>query len=270
MANVKEIFKSVVPPIVISLFRQFFKGKTLNWSGNYTSWTEALKNSTGYDNNTILEECKTSLLKVKNGEKAYERDSVVFDEIQYSWGLLAGLLHAAVNNDNKLRVLDFGGSLGSSYFQNRVLLKPLKETNWCIVEQEHFVDCGKSYFADDILKFYHTIEQCLVENRPNVLLLSSVIQYLEEPYVWLKKFQDIGIPTIIIDRTGFLENESDRITVQNVPQSIYKASYPCWFFNTSKFVESFKNNNYTEIGHWDSPFETNVGELKGYIFNRVQ
>ena len=45
---------------------------------------------------------------MKNGEAVYERDSVLFDEIQYSWGLLAGLQKAALENDGKLCVLDFG------------------------------------------------------------------------------------------------------------------------------------------------------------------
>ena len=61
----------------------------------------------------------TQAFKVKNGEAVYERDSVLFDEIQYSWGLLAGLEKAALEHDGKLCVLDFGGSLGSTYYQNK-------------------------------------------------------------------------------------------------------------------------------------------------------
>ena len=270
MAKVKEILKVIIPPIVLILFRNFFTGRTLNWSGNYSAWKEALDKSTGYDSDTILEECKTSLLKVKTGEKAYERDGVVFDEIQYSWGLLAGLQHAALENGGKLCVLDFGGSLGSTYFQNKAFFSSLTEIKWCIVEQSHFVNCGIEFFSDDRLKFYHTIEECLAENRPNVLLLSSVIQYLEEPYIWLKKFQELKIPTIIIDRTGFLKSENDRITIQKVPQTIYKASYPCWFFNDDKLIDFFNKNNYIKAGQWDSPFETNIGELKGFIFSSIQ
>jgi len=51
--------------------------------------------STGYDNDMILEKTRLALLKVKNGEAAYERDSVVFEDIQYAWPLLAGLLWVA-------------------------------------------------------------------------------------------------------------------------------------------------------------------------------
>ena len=55
----------------------------------------------------------------------YERDSVLFDTIRYSWPLLSDLLRAASEDQNHLSVLDFGGSLGSSYYQNRVFLSHL-------------------------------------------------------------------------------------------------------------------------------------------------
>ena len=125
----KSTLKSVIPPILISCYRKIFpkKEKIGMWSGNYTSWQEAKANCTGYDAANILEKCKNALLKVKNGEAAYERDSVLFNQIQYSWGLLAGLQKAALENNGNLCVLDFGGSLGSTYFQNKAFLSSLKK-----------------------------------------------------------------------------------------------------------------------------------------------
>ena len=201
---------------------------------------EAKLQCTGYDSDSILEKCKTSLLKVKNGEAAYERDSVLFDEIQYSWGLLAGLQKAALENEGKLCVLDFGGSLGSTYYQNKEFLNSVKQLQWCIVEQSHFVDFGKLYFENEQLKFYYTIEECLSNHKPDVILLSSVLQYLEKPYEWIEKIINLGIPNIIIDRTAFVNNERDILTIQNVPEEIYKASYPSWFFNKEIFLGAFK------------------------------
>ncbi len=70
--------------------------------------------------------CNQSLLKVKRGEAVYERDSIVLEKFQYSWPLTSGLLYAATMSNSKLNVLDFGGSLGSSYYQNRNYLKGIK------------------------------------------------------------------------------------------------------------------------------------------------
>lgn len=207
------------------------------WFGNYKNWSEANKKSSGYDDASILEECKTALLKVKNGEAVYERDGVLYSTIQYSWGVLAGLQKAAIENGNKLCVIDFGGSLGSTYYQNIDFLQGL-DIEWCIVEQKHFVDCGKELFENEQVKFYYSIEEALQFHKPNVILLSSVINYLEYAYKWIDQFSSLELPYIIVDRTSFVNQSEDLITVQSSPTENH--SYPCWFFNETKFIKRFK------------------------------
>jgi putative methyltransferase (TIGR04325 family) len=223
---------------------------TVPWSGDYNSWNEVQEIAEGYESTHILEKCKISLLKVKNGEAVYERDSVLFDEIQYSWPLLAGLQRVALENEGNLCVIDFGGSLGSTYYQNKEFLNTLNKIEWCIVEQKEFVDCGKNYFEDEQLKFFYTIEKCILTHKPNVLVLSGVLQYLEKPYEWIEKFVALRIPYIIIDRTTFVKSERDILTIQNVPEHIYQASYPAWFFNIDRFVDHFKN--YSVLASFDA------------------
>jgi putative methyltransferase (TIGR04325 family) len=226
------------------------------WSGNYNSWEEAKANCTGYEAEVILKKVRESILKVKNGEAVYERDSVVFDKIQYSWALLACLFKIAVENGNRLSVLDFGGSLGSSYFQNRGFLKGI-QLEWSIVEQAHFVECGKKEIADDTLKFYYTIEECLKERKPHLLLLSGVLQCLEKPYEWIEKFLLHNFEYIIIDRTGFIENLDDSLTVQCIPETIYRASYPTWFFSENKLISSILHN-YMLLEEFKDDFESDT------------
>jgi len=252
MMKAKQILKSFIPPIFFGGIRKFKTQKVpaFGWFGNYATWKEAKSNCTGYDSTIILEKCKNSLLKVKNGEAVYERDSVLFDKIQYSWGLLAGLQKAALENDGNLCVLDFGGSLGSTYYQNKEFLSSVKNVTWCIIEQAHFVDCGKQNFENEQLKFYHTIEECMEKQKPNVLLLSSVLQYLEKPEEWISKLITLKISTIIIDRTPFVNSFKNIITIQKVPSVIYEASYPCWFFNEEYLKKLFKN--YMLIGDFES------------------
>lgn len=150
-------------------------------------------------------------------------------------------------------MLDFGGSLGSSYFQNRSFLSGIKNLKWCIVEQKHFVESGKENFENNQLKFYYTVEECLKENQPNVLLLSSVIQYLDTPHEWLEKLVAYNIPYIIVDRTSFIENDKDVVSLQHIPDYIYQASYPGWFFEKEGFIKHFQNK-YTILGYFDSGY----------------
>ena len=48
----------------------------------------------------------------------------------------------AKNND-KLNVLDFGGSFGTTYYQNRKFLKHIKKVEWNIIEQKKIVQIAK-------------------------------------------------------------------------------------------------------------------------------
>ncbi|MBC7747652.1 MAG: methyltransferase, TIGR04325 family [Methylotenera sp.] len=239
------------------------------WFGDYPSWEEAKNDTSGYDSNVILEKVKNSLLKVKNGEAIFERDSFIFDEIQYSWGVLAALSLEASKNKGKLEVLDFGGSLGSGYFQNRQALQHLESLHWSILEQDHFVDCGKENFENEQLSFFHDYEEFSSKRpKPNVLLLSSVIQYLEEPFPILTKLLSYNISTVVIDMTTFIEGDGDMITIQKVPPHIYEASYPTRFFNKEKLINFFVQHGYQKMGEWKLPYDLNMGYHAGIIFNK--
>ncbi|MBA3704731.1 MAG: methyltransferase, TIGR04325 family [Bacteroidetes bacterium] len=234
--------KNMIPSALKKLYYRLISEPVKHgWFGDYSTWAEAQQKCTGYAAENILEKVKNSLLQVRNGEAAYERDSVLFDEVEYSEPLLQAFKMIANENNNTLNVIDFGGSLGSSFFQNKGFLSNLTEFKWNIVEQKHFVDCGKHYFEDQQLKFYYTIEEALQKNKAQVLLLSSVIQYFEKPYELIERCMKYEFDYIIIDRTAFIENKPERITVQVVPEFIYKASYAAWFLNEQKFLDAFKN-----------------------------
>jgi putative methyltransferase (TIGR04325 family) len=260
----KTILKKILP----SFLTRFVSGLFYGWHGNYSSWDEAKKWCTGYDSKIILEKVKSSLLKVKAGKAAYERDSVLFDEVQYSYPVLSGLMWIAAQNKGKLNVMDFGGSLGSTYFQNKFFLESLSEVNWCIVEQSQFVDSGIESFADKKLHFFYTIEDCLKSFEINVVVLSSVLQYMEKPYGLLDQIMLHGIQFLIIDRTPFI-NADDRITVQKVNPGIYKGSYPCWFFNEEKFISAF-SGEYNLVLKFDALDKANIpSRFMGFIFQKV-
>ena len=240
----KDMIRLVTPPVFIRLAKRLRCNRPIGsygLSGDYRSWNEALAVSTGYDSQIILEKTKTALLKVKNGEAAYERDSVLFDKVQYAWSLLAGLMWVAAEAKGNLNVLDFGGSLGSTYFQNRVFLCSLPYVKWNIVEQPKYVEVGKEYFEDKYLKFYLCVEDCLAQTQPNVIILSSVLQYLEHPYDKLRELLELRCDYIIIDRTPFWDGLIDRLCVQKVPSTIYSASYPSWIFSRQKFHAFLRN-----------------------------
>lgn len=234
MNVLRFIIKNWVPPIFLKYSKSFIKNNT--YEGPFASWEEAMQRSSGYDDEKILGKVLEATLKVKCGEAVFERDSVLFDEIQYAWPLTAGLMWTAACYSGRLSVLDFGGSLGSSYFQNRKFLEGLQGVRWSIVEQEHFVECGNEQIKDERLMFYPTIAECVAVEKPNVVLLSCVLQYLPDPYAVLDELVESGAGIILVDRTSFWEGQEDLLGVQKVPEKIYPASYPFWIFSKKKFI----------------------------------
>ncbi|CUU80032.1 Uncharacterised protein [Campylobacter hyointestinalis subsp. hyointestinalis] len=87
----KQLIKDFILPIFVKYVRRFIPNK-YGWSGEYNTREEAKEMSTGYGNTKIIQKVRKSLLAVKNGESAYERDSVIFDKVYYSWPLLAILM----------------------------------------------------------------------------------------------------------------------------------------------------------------------------------
>jgi putative methyltransferase (TIGR04325 family) len=237
--TLRAFIKLLTPPLLVQAYRlsrRTIGNESNGISGNYQSWDEARRVSTGYDSYMILEKTAKALLQVKNGRAVYERDSVLFDEIRYAWPVLAALLSVAAQCRGRLNVLDFGGSLGSTYFQNRNFLRRLPEVRWNVVEQSKHVETGKKLFEDDHLKFYFNVDDCMAATDPNVVILSSVLQYLEHPYHVLAKLSALPCNHIVIDRTPFWLGATDRLCVQRVPASIYRASYPIWIFSAERFL----------------------------------
>jgi len=270
--RLKLIIKKLIPLVFIDIFNKSIKPLSTvqyGWFGNYSSWEEAALLCEGYDKGVILEKVKNSLLKVKNSEAIYERDSVLFDRIEYSWPLLAIFLRIGIEQKSKLHIIDFGGSLGSTYYQNKDFLSVIDDLHWNIVEQKHFVDTGRNLFENEQLQFYYSIKECMDNHSCSVILLSSVLQYLENPESVINQILQFNFEYIIFDRTAFIVSEHHRLTIQNVPPEIYPASYPCWFFNETKLMESF-NKHYEIKSEFDALDKSNLegSYFKGFVLKR--
>ena len=277
----KKIVRLFIPPIINKLIKLVFSKKKSDnksvggWFGNYNSWEDAEKDSLGYNKDNILKVVKNAILKVKAGESIYERDSVIFSKKEYSWSLLSNLLWVASTNNNELKLIDFGGSLGSTYFQNKDFFNHLMVFRWNIVEQSNFVKEGKLYFEDDHLKFFYTIEESIEKDKGNIIILSSVIQYIENPYELISQINNYNFEYILFDRTPFISNRKHRIVKQVVPDNIYEASYPTHFFNEAEFLLNFPDyevvndfKSYCEPDRYKLD-ESTYGYWKGFMLKKI-
>lgn len=245
--DLRSAIKDWCPPVLLRYWRRSTtptkttarQPGSKNFSGKYLTWEEALHHSTGYDAQNILDRTLDATLKVKNGEAVFERDSVLFDHPEYPFFLISCLLHIALPRGGKLSVLDFGGALGSSYFQIRKFLAGIQDLRWSVVEQQKHVEYGKRYIEDKVLRFYYTIEECISHQKPDVVVLSGVFSVLERPYEIIQKVIEIDVEYVIVDRQPLSSQDHEEITVVTVPPSIYEASFPYWFLSEKKFCDAW-------------------------------
>jgi putative methyltransferase (TIGR04325 family) len=236
----RNVIKQMVPPLLLGTVRwvRGMCGTGIKFSGNYAYWEDALRDSSGYDADEILVRVEEATSLVVSGDAAYERDSVLFDKIPHSFPVLSGLLRAAIENGSNLTVLDFGGSLGSSYRQCKEFISVIPNLEWRVVEQDQFVRRGRERFETERLRFFGSPKEAIEFNgrAVDIVLLSNVLQYIERPFETLKELSSVGSRYMIINCIPFANIETDRLVVQRVPSSIYASSYPCWIFSRKRFL----------------------------------
>jgi putative methyltransferase (TIGR04325 family) len=250
--RLRRIFRRTVSPSA---------GKPSAFVDYFGTWTEAASETSGYATEEILERVIAASLEVEHGRAVHERDSVTFDRIQYAWPVLASLLLSAAQHGGSLRLLDLGGSLGSSYRQNRKFLVELAEISWAIVEQPDFVAAGNTHFASEVLSFHETISLAAA-TQPRVALASSSLQYLEEPYDTLAELSRTSVTSLIIDRTPVHDGVEDVVTLQHVPTIIYPAVYPARILSDKRLREFLVRSGWRLVEEFETlerPMMTSSG-----------
>ncbi|MGE5456735.1 MAG: methyltransferase, TIGR04325 family, partial [Methanococcaceae archaeon] len=86
-----DSLKNRIKPFIPERIRRFVSGIHYGWHGSYGSWQDALSKTSGYDSPHILEKVRNSVSMVREGKAAYERDSVLFANMEYSYELLSML-----------------------------------------------------------------------------------------------------------------------------------------------------------------------------------
>jgi putative methyltransferase (TIGR04325 family) len=262
-AELRALAERYLPPALSERLRARFGA--LRFEGDYASWTDALAHCTGYDSPEILARVEHAARAVESGQAAYERDGVTFEHVERRWPVLACLQYVA-RREPALHVLDFGGSLGGSYREHRDLLGDVR---WSVVEQPHFVACGRARFANERLRFFESVQACLAElGQPHVLLLSSVLPYVPDPHRLLASLLAHPFAFVIVDRTPTRDGARDRLTVQRSAARLGGASYPAWFFARAKLLRGFEHT-YRLREEFVSLDRANIpSRYEGFLFQR--
>lgn len=207
--------------------------------GSYNTWNDAMTECDGYDDSTIINKVIQSVESVLKGNAAWERDGYLFYEPKYVYPICAAVLRCAVYNRNKgktgVRVLDIGGSLGSTYFQNKKYWSVMDDLEYVIAEQDNFYEYGHKHLEDKTLKFINSRDEFGIHGKFDIVLFSASLQYIPTYKEIMEKVMKINPCYIIFDR--ILIGEKKRICKELVPEYIYKSSYPVIIFSEEELID---------------------------------
>lgn len=209
--------------------------------GDYATWAEARGASAGYDDAAVLAQALDAARAVRAGRALWERDGTLFHAPEFNEPLLAALAGIPRPFD----LIDFGGALGSTWWQHRSRLEGVR---WHVVEQPHYVAAGRE-FEGPALRFHASLAEALAAVPARVMLFSSVLQYLPEPRTPLAEVAAAGLEHVILDRTSFTTGARTRLAVQCTPPALGGGSYPCWLFHRPELLAPLATA-YEEVAEW--------------------
>ena len=103
------------------------------------------------------------------------------------------------------------------------------------------------------------------------MIISSVLQHLDDPYKVISNITSKNIEYIILDRTPCHEGKDDVLTIQIVPPGIYEASYPSWIFNCQNLINAINDYDLLyEFGAADGAVKSggHTAQYKGFFLKK--
>jgi putative methyltransferase (TIGR04325 family) len=118
------------------------------------------------------------------------------------------------------------------------------------------------------LFFYESLPRYIQKNKPDIVLFSSVLHYLESPFSVLSLLKKKNINYFVILKTPFFNNKSE-IKIQVNPSYIYKANYPIRIFNEHLFKSFFMKWNYkVDKLNWENQLIDNIN-FKSFFITKI-
>ncbi len=222
--------------------------------GDYATWADARARATADDGGAQLARVRAAVRDVRSGRAAWDRDGVAFSTPAVHAPLVAALRAGAAAHGGRLDVVDFGGGLGSTWWQHRAALADFSPARWRVVERSGLVAAGRDEFTAPPLEFYESLADALETGPAATILLSSVLPYVEKPYELLAEVARAGFAEVILDRTPFIAGATDRIVVQHTPPALGGGSHPCRLFARARIIAALAPA-YALVADWPVPFD---------------
>jgi putative methyltransferase (TIGR04325 family) len=278
---VRKIITALTPPIVLGAVRWaaqltgITRSVAPHFEGPLDSWQAAAARSDGWDAQVIVSKTLDAQLKVRDGIAAFQQDTIVYDRVTYSQTILAFIAMAASISSGDLNIIDFGGSLGTNFFQNKKILRFLMENRkctWTVIERPIFAELGNKYFKSEVLRFDSSLQATLSNSKlvPEAFLFSGSLEYVPDPLAILDQCTNAGAKIIALDRVVLWAGKEHAVFVQHPdPNRYYRATYPIWAFSKDILIGQMIERGMSLVEHFTSTPNAQF-DICGMIFAKYE
>ena len=259
----RNSLRDLAPPIARQLYRDLRSGRR-----EYRSFTEAQNAAApGYSSTDLT-------WTVAKKTEAFRSSTAVTDPVITSseFALFATLF--ALRDLTSLSVLDFGGAAGASYYRARPWVRA-RSVDWRVIETAAMVEAARTS-APAELSFHPDLFSATTDwtSPPDVVLVSSTLQYLEDPETTLSDLVGTEPRVLVLARTPLASSSRSHTLVQksrlseNGPGSLPPGvrdstfAYPVTFLPLQT-VTSILSARYRHVHHIVE--ESNLRTLRGGV-----
>jgi len=221
------------------------------WDGVYSSFSEVPVTGPGFDGETWVNNSLKKIVALR--EKALE-SSPLPPVSNYREALLPLLAALILQRKGSVRILDYGGGIGFTYYQTFYALSQTSKLEYHIIEREAVCQAGRDFFGqtNKIIKFHSSID--IVNGVFDIVYMSSIIQYIDDWKELLRQVLMALSPDYLLLIDVFTGNIPTFATAQNY----YGSKIPQWFLNIGELTKGVENNNY-KLGFMSSFLPTILG-----------
>lgn len=208
------------------------------WEGVYSNFQDVPEIGPGFRGGKWIE---NSLKKIYALREIAEKENIIPEVTRYRESILPVVASMAYNEKGEIKILDFGGSLGFTYYQVIQSLPSAENFEFHIVENEAVCEAGREFFKqNEKIIFYSDLPNS--NKRFDIIHMSSSIHYVE-------KWQDIIARMRLYQPRYILFTD---LLAGNIPtyasiQNYYGSKIPVWFLNVDEVIKTMESQQFKII-----------------------
>jgi len=210
------------------------------WEGVYRSFSEVPIEGPGFDGETWI---GNSLKKIGTLRDEAEKNAPLPPTSNYREALLPLLAGLVYNEKKGVRILDFGGGIGFTFYQTIYALPSAEDVEYHIVERENVCQAGRKFFGTDHgAPLFHSELPQAEDGLFDIVHSGSALHYIEN---WTQLIAQLcGLSRkylLLVDVPA--GNIPTFVTVQNYHES----KIPVRFFNINELFSAVNFYGYKLI-----------------------